>query len=204
MFNPVAIDILSDSAGRHVIPAAHRLIGLMGVRVPDAQIVEAVRTPPFMIRDPLSYAVREVARRLCLIMHASERREFRLDSIILKADVISINFMRENSFLYEEILTRECAYIVPAAITEFNEFYSVMLPIVRWKEMPQLSHWSPIGVALLLNITGRLVMAEPKLRGELDSLIETMIGTPSWMVAERVYRKINEVSSEVKEVGYEN
>ena len=184
LINPVA-PATEDS--KHIIPVVQRLAGSLGVGLTEAQVREIAANPAAAFSDPRMAAVRHIAWRVCLIFN-SDATAFRLDAGTLHEAAFRLDWQREDGFFCDTVWTQECRYLVPHVITEASDLPSLLTPLVNWKEFGfRFRHASALQVGLMLTMLGRLVMAAPATRNELDNLLLTLIYTPPWKLCENLY-----------------
>lgn len=184
LINPVA-PATDDS--KHIIPVVQRLAGSLEIGLAEAQVREIIVNPVAAFSDPRLAAGRHIAWRVCAIFN-STATVFRLDADTLYEEARSLDWQRVDSFFCDTVWSQECRYLVPHVITQASDLPSLLTPLVNWKEFGfRFQHASALQVGLMLAMLGRLVMAVPATRNELDNLLLTLIYTPPWKLCENLY-----------------
>ncbi len=199
MFDLVRTDsVAGNSNMKDIIPASQRLVGLLGVCPSESDITKIITTPFGITYTPDIFAIREIVLRLHQI-YITEAKTFSLDVSKLLTEVIPIDFMRENSFFYEQILKQECGYIVSQPLNETSDIWAVLGTLVRWKQNPQMPHFAPIGVTLLMNLLLRFVIAGQQYRYKFDELLRIWIYTSPWTVIEETCYFVSQIAEVINE-----
>ena len=172
----------------HLVPAIRQVADILGIKLPEPQI-RAVIISPYAPCEPYTIVVRHIAKRLYHIFSSnstSKGTAFRLNAAILCEEVRPLDWQRENSFYYDEVLTQECRSLVSELITETSNFPLLLAPLIHYKEFGfQFRHAPALLAGLLLIITRCLVMASPAARHHLDELLRTLIySPPAWLFDE--------------------
>lgn len=177
----------TDGSTHTLIPVIQRLAGSLGIGLAEAQVREIAASPATAFSDPRLAVVRHIAWRVCSIFN-STATVFRLDAETLYEEVRPLDWQRVDSFFCDMVWSQECRYLVPRIITEASDLPSLLTPLVNWKEFGfRFQHASALQVGLMLAMLGRLVMAAPATRNELDNLLLTLIYTPPWKLCENLY-----------------
>lgn len=185
MYYPMPNSPIADYP-EQLVPATRRVVRILGNRLPDQQIQEIISCP--YATEPDAVTIRHVAKRLYDMFSASKKTAFRLDAATLREEVIQLDWHRENSFYYDNVLTMECRSLVPVPI-ETSDLWPLLAPIIRYKEFGfQFRHGPALQAGLLLIIARGMITETPAARHHLDYILQTLIDSPpGWLLDELIF-----------------